>query len=218
MRSLPFSRTARRRFKLDTIIPPSGAAPAPTRRLAANIAQARKVTLAVNATRRAGEPSAQAGELAALELLHEIEHLLVARAAELVPATAMDETGANIRRDVGARTLDDLLGAVGEEFPDVAGTTPQVRLEELLLVRVDNENPAVRPLRDLVDDTPLPTTSRGQRVRRAGALPGRTAADRSQRRDPRGAAARPGPCPPDVPRRSAPLYPRALGRPARQRP
>ena len=44
---------------------------------------ARRVAAAVNATRRAGEPSAQAGELAALELLHEIFHLLVERAGEL---------------------------------------------------------------------------------------------------------------------------------------
>ena len=35
-----------------------------------------------------------------------------------------------------------------------------VRLEELLLVRVANENPAARPLRDLVDDTPLPAEPR----------------------------------------------------------
>ena len=39
-----------------------------------------------------GEPSAQAGELAALELLHEIFHLLVERAAELQPPTAMAVT------------------------------------------------------------------------------------------------------------------------------
>jgi glycosidase len=160
MRSLPFSRTARRRFKLDTIVPPPGAAPTPRRRLAANIAEARRVTLAVNATRRPGEPSAQAGELAALELLHEIEHLLVARAAELVPAAAMDETGANVRRDVGAKVAGDLLDALGEEFPDAAAAPAPVRLEELLLIRIDNENPATRPLRDLVDDTPLPATER----------------------------------------------------------
>ena len=54
-------------------------------RLAANLPGARRVVAKVNATRRQGEPSAQAGELAALELLHEIEHLLVERAAELQP-------------------------------------------------------------------------------------------------------------------------------------
>ena len=168
MRSLPISRTARRRFTLDTIVPPpapqsatpSATAPAPRRRLAANIANARRVTLAVNATRRASEPSAQAGELAALELLHEIEHLLVARAAELVPPAAMDATGTTLRRDLGAELVDQLLDALGEEFPDVAGAAAPVRLEELLLIRIANENPAARPLRDLVDDSPLPATER----------------------------------------------------------
>ena len=36
------------------------------------------------------------------------------------------------------------------------GTSEPVRLEELLLVRIANENPAARPLRDLIDDSPLP--------------------------------------------------------------
>jgi len=116
--------------------------------------------MAVNATRRAGEPSAQAGELAALELLHEVFHLLVARAAELVPPSAMDATGDQVGRDVGAKVLDRLLDAVGEEFPDVGGAAGPVRLEELLLVRIANENPAARPLWDLVDDSPLPAKPR----------------------------------------------------------
>ncbi len=158
MRALPISRTARRRFRLEAIAPET----AGTRRLAASIAAARRVTMAVNATRRAGEPSAQAGELAALELLHEVFHLLVARAAELVPACAMDATSASVEGDVGSTVFDRLLDAVGEEFPDVGGTSEPVRLEELLLVRLAIENPAARPLRDLVDDTPLPAQPRAK--------------------------------------------------------
>ncbi|HEY4189957.1 MAG TPA: hypothetical protein VGM28_06025, partial [Candidatus Limnocylindrales bacterium] len=87
MRALPISRTARRRFGLDAVVPQAGradAAPGAATRgqpagraaatrgsgarpvgLAADIVAARKVAAAVNATRRAGEPSAQAGELAA---------------------------------------------------------------------------------------------------------------------------------------------------------
>jgi glycosidase len=38
----------------------------------------------------------------------------------------------------------------------VAATDDAVRLEELLLLRIANENPAIGPLRDLVDDAPLP--------------------------------------------------------------
>jgi glycosidase len=156
MRALPISRTARRRFRLDTIAP----ATAPTTRLATSIAAARRVTMAVNATRRAGEPSAQAGELAALELIHEISHLLIARAAELVPASGMDATRDTVAREVGDRPLANLLDAVGGEFPDVERAAGPVRLEELLLVRLANENPAARPLRDLVDDSPLPVKPR----------------------------------------------------------
>ncbi len=156
MRSLPISRTARRRFRLDSVAPAATAGP----RLAAGIATARRVTAAVNATRRAGEPSAQAGELAALELLHEIFHLLVRRAGDLVPPSAMSVTAQVVEESVGQPVVDELLVAVGNEFPDVEGRPEPVRLEELLLVRIANENPAARPLRDLVDDSALPPVPR----------------------------------------------------------
>ena len=161
MRSLPISRTARRRFGLDTATPaPSAATGRGTPRLAADIAAARRVTTAVNATRLPGEPGAQAGELAALELLHEVSHLLVAKAGELVPAAAMPASTDAVERELGTRATGGLLDAVGDEFPDVAGRPAPVRLEELLLVRIANENPAARPLRVLVDDSPLPEPAR----------------------------------------------------------
>jgi glycosidase len=162
MRALPISRTARRRFRLDDAAP-AAPTPAQTRaapRLAANLPAARRVVAAVNATRRAGEPSAQAGELAALELLHEIFHLLVKRAGELEPAATMSATTDAVEDQVGEPELGELLEAVGGEFPDVGGEPEPVRLEELLLVRIANENPAARPLRDLIDDSPLPPAER----------------------------------------------------------
>jgi glycosidase len=162
MRALPISRTARRRFRLDdaaSVAPPTALA-RPASRLAANLPAARRVAAAVNATRRPGEPSAQAGELAALELLHEIFHLLVERAGELEPAAAMSVTTGAVADEVGVPELDDLLDAVGGEFPDVDGEAEPVRLEELLLVRIANENPAARPLRDLIDDSTLPPDER----------------------------------------------------------
>jgi glycosidase len=162
MRALPLSRTARERFRLDDV---ATAAPTPTTtrrsaRLATNLPVARKVVAQVNATRRAGEPSAQAGELAALELLHEVFHLLIERAAELQPPTAMAVTADAIRDVMGEPRLDGLLNAVGDEFPDLEDDPEPVRLEELLLVRLANENPAARPLRVLVDDSPLPEADR----------------------------------------------------------
>jgi glycosidase len=163
MRALPISRTARRRFGLDGATPgPTPIAGTTSRGVAADIVAARKVVAAVNASRRAGEPSAQAGELAALELLHEIFHLLVDKAGELVPPAAMAPSTDAVEATVGEPALDDLLDAVGDEFPDVDARPEPVRLEELLLVRIANENPAARPLRDLVDDSPLPADERAE--------------------------------------------------------
>jgi len=165
MRSLPISRTARRRFDLPAEVTTGAAgdrpAAAPARsRPSADIAAARRVTAAVNATRRAGEPSAQAGELAALDLMHEVFHLLVERVGDLQPAASMPATTGSVEATLGARTMGALLDAVGGEFPDVEGQPAPVRLEELLLLRVTNENPAARPLLDLVSDAPLPARER----------------------------------------------------------
>ena len=152
MRALPISRTARRRFELDG----ATAAPSPgTASLATDLAGARRVAAAVNARRAPGDPSAQAGELAAFELLHEIFHMVVARAAELVPDSGMDPTADAVAAALGAAQAGGLLEQVAAEFPDVEARPTPDRLEELLLIRVANENPAARPLRVLVDDTPL---------------------------------------------------------------
>src|SRR5262245_34220185 len=129
MRALPYSRTARERFDLDAA---SAAAPEPAAgrasRLAANLPAARRVVAAINVTARAGEPSAQAGELAALELLHEIFHLLVDKAAELEPPASMDASTNAVEAALGGPRVDRLLDAVGDEFPDVDGTPEPTRL------------------------------------------------------------------------------------------
>ncbi len=163
MRALPYSRTARERFGLDATSPVSattGATPGDQSRVAANLPAARRVVAKINATRRAGEPSAQAGELAALELLHEIFHLLVERAAEIEPQASMEATTDAVEHALGEPRVDGLLDAVGDEFPDVDGAPDPARVEELLLVRLANENPAARPLRVLVDDAPVPAADR----------------------------------------------------------
>ncbi len=176
MRSLPISRTAQRRFALpdelaSAPVATAAGAPAPAgpgtgvvtpRRVrgASDIALARRVTAAVNAQRHAGEPSAQAGELAALDLLHEVFHLLVEKAGEIQPAAAMPVAAGAVETAVGGRGTNRLLGAVADEFPSVAARESPGRLEELLLLRVTNENPAVRPLLELVDDSPLPARER----------------------------------------------------------
>lgn len=166
MRALPISRTARRRFRLDVVgdAEPPIAPPRAPARMAASLQLARRVVARVNTTRGPSEPSAQAGELAALELLHEIFHLLVDRAGELEPAAAMSAAIEAVEGQVGGPGLGELLAAVGDEFPDVDGQPDPVRLEELLLVRIANENPAARPLRVLIDDSPLPNEDRDAAV------------------------------------------------------
>jgi hypothetical protein len=77
-----------------------------------------------------------------------------------VPATAMDETTAAVEQALGPAVATGVLDAVGGEFPDVEDRPTPVRLEELLLIRVANENPAARPLRALVDDAPLSPKAR----------------------------------------------------------
>jgi len=151
MRELPVSRTARRRFGLDGTAIASGPV-----RPAGDVADARRVAAAVNATRLPGEPAVQAGELAALALLHEIFHLVVERAGDLDPGAAMPAAAAAVAADLGPRPARRLVDEVGAEFPDVAGAPAPMRIEELLLLRVANENPAARPMRDLIDDRPLP--------------------------------------------------------------
>ncbi|HEU0243152.1 MAG TPA: alpha-amylase family glycosyl hydrolase, partial [Candidatus Limnocylindrales bacterium] len=61
---------------------------------------------------------------------------------------------------VGPEVAIDVLDAVAGEFPDVEDRSTPVRLEELLLIRVANENPAARPLRALVDDAPVEPAQR----------------------------------------------------------
>src|SRR3954452_23075974 len=171
MRALPYSRTARERFNLDdpaiAAAPATGtgngtatAASARAARAAANLPAARRLVAAVHAARPAGEPSAQAGELAALDLLHEIFHLLVEKAAELEPPVGMDPSTEAVEDALGEPRVERLLDAVADEFPDVDGAPEPARLEELMLIRLANENPAARPLPGLVDDAPVPPADR----------------------------------------------------------
>ena len=76
------------------------------------------------------------------------------------------ETSAVVVGDaLGDEDFAELVDAIGGEFPDVETATEPVRLEEMLLVRIANENPAARPLLPLVDDSPLPTEERDVPVR-----------------------------------------------------
>jgi len=127
----------------------------------ADLASMRRLAARMNSARSADGPSIQAGELGALGLLHEIGHLLIARyEAERRPgaiSAALADLDASL--GVDARRL---LDRFGQEFPG-RGPEPEPRahrLEELLLTRVSNENPAVGPLIELIDDRPLAAGTR----------------------------------------------------------
>ena len=118
----------------------------------------RRLAARMNAAREAGAPSAQAGEIVALGLLHEIFHLLVERyEREVSPGTvaAAAEALESAMRADGRR----VLRRFADEFPTTDGERehegqPDI-VEELLLTRVANENPAAAPLRPLFDDRPV---------------------------------------------------------------
>ncbi len=116
----------------------------------------RRLAARMNAARAAGAPSVQAGEIGALGLLHEVGHLLIARYEADVQPGAMAAALADLEARLGPEA-GRLLDQFGEEFPG-AGPDPEPpedRLEEMLLTRVANENPAIGQLQELVDDRVL---------------------------------------------------------------
>ena len=116
----------------------------------------RRLADEMNRARADGAPSVQAGEIGAMGLLHEIGHLLIAHYEATRRPGAMTAALADLDRRLG-READALLERFGEEFPGVEGTAEPaaLRLEEMLLTRIANENPAIGGLQELVDDRAL---------------------------------------------------------------
>lgn len=138
--------------------------PVEARPAASHIATARRIAARVNAARPPGAPSVQTGELAALGLLHEIFHLLVAKAAETDPTVAMPAATEVVGETLGTSGFRALVGAAAGEFPDLAERATPEQVEELLLLRVANENPALGALQELVDDTRVQPPERDRAV------------------------------------------------------
>ncbi len=129
--------------------------------LTSDAAGIRRLALRMNAARPPGAPGISAGEIGALGLLHEIGHLLI----DVRSATPGWGGTAEAMTALQTRLGDDgahLLDRFGDEFPapDARPEPPEMRLEELLLIRVANENPAAAPIRELVDDRELVRTTR----------------------------------------------------------
>mgnify|MGYP003288781774 CR=1 FL=1 len=143
-------RTARERYAVDeTLLGIRGDL------AVADLAAIRLLAQRMNAARPPEAAGVSAGEIGALGLLHEIGHLVIAR-QDARGGPSMAEAMRDVRRRLHDDT-DRLLDRYGAAFP---GPTPDpeppvVRLEELLLTRVSNENPAIGPLHELVDDRVL---------------------------------------------------------------
>ena len=127
----------------------------------ADIAAVRRLAARMNSARQPGEPSVGAGEIAALGLLHEVAHLLIARYEADRRPGAMTAALADLEERLGPDG-GRLLDRFGNEFPGPGpGPEPPAhRLEELLLIRIANENPALGALRELVDDRALAAGTR----------------------------------------------------------
>ena len=127
----------------------------------ADVAGIRRLAARMNADRAAGAPAVPAGEIAALGLLHEINHVLIARYERSRRPGAIRAALADLEQRLGSEAAR-LLDRFGEEFPG-RGPEPEPaahRLEELLLTRIANENPALGPLHELVDDRALARDTR----------------------------------------------------------
>jgi glycosidase len=148
MRELRVGRSSRRRFGLDR------------RHLGAQgelfveeVAAARRLAARLNERAAAGAPAANAGEIVALGLLHEVGHALIDQyEREIKPgafAAALDE----LDEHVGRKKVDEVLARLATEF----GREPERPdlLESLVLLDVAAGNPASAPLRPLVDPGPV---------------------------------------------------------------
>ena len=117
----------------------------------ADLAAVRRLAARLNATGDA--PTASAGEIVALGLLHEVAHVLIDRYEAEVRPGAVSAALAGVDTTVGRRKVDRVLGRLGKEFgpePDRAEA-----LESLFLLALAGENPAADPIRPLADPEPV---------------------------------------------------------------
>jgi len=170
MRAIPLARSARRRLKLDPpILDATGTLDAgdtaAARRVAAQVNRSRSEIPAQppNGGRRppsqpVPEPAIGAGDLVALAALDAVLHRLIevdrdAGRSDLASAIAQTEAS------IGAEPARAVAGAWAREFaPDRAagaGASDGGVAAELLVLAALNDNPAVAPLRELVDDRSL---------------------------------------------------------------
>ncbi len=165
------SRQARRKYQFDlSMFTSTGNV------IFANFHAARLFAKKMNETRdlvHHPEQAVSAAELNALGLIDEILHSLIARYRQQVGAPVFEEALEWLAEQLGEETPETVLHRFVEEFPPLEvyqgktdvktylqGKTEgipnrQIALEELLLLRLANLNPAFKKYAELFDDTPL---------------------------------------------------------------
>jgi glycosidase len=150
MRELRVGRSSRRRYDLDhRHLGDEGEL------LVDQIAATRRLAGRLN-ERGGGAPTAHAGEIVALGLLHEVAHALVDRYERDVRPGAFASALERLDERIGHQAVDDVLDRLAAEF----GRDPDRpdALESLVLLDLAAENPASAPLRPLVDPGPVAAT------------------------------------------------------------
>ncbi|MFL5769737.1 MAG: alpha-amylase family glycosyl hydrolase [Chloroflexota bacterium] len=147
MRELRVGRTSRRRYELEPDLGPQGEL------IVERAAAARRLAARLNQKAAGGAPTAHAGEIVALGLLHEVGHALIERFERDTRPGLFDDTLRELDASLGPRRVDAVLNRLRDEFQE-----PPVRpelLESLLLLDVAADNPATTPIQPLVDPGPV---------------------------------------------------------------
>jgi glycosidase len=158
MSELRVAGAARARYELGP--PTSGD---PRGHLTLDPPTARRLAATMNRRRATeGEPPAvPSGDLLALGLLHSAWHVVLVRTLGQRAERLLTDAAAAADGALGLPVTTRVEKMFDNAFPTGrSGPTPPPRpttLTELYLVSLVNENPALGPTRDLVDDTPLAT-------------------------------------------------------------
>ncbi len=170
-RAMQVRRAARERYDFDEALFSLHG-----RMLVADFGAAQRVAHKINAARQADrfpESAVRAGDLHAAGLLEEILHLVVAAYRQQVGPDLFAGALAHAADAVGSDAVESVLTGFAGEFPPLpvhrgeataaaylAARTDgvphrEVAAEELLLLRIANDNPALVRFRELFDEAPL---------------------------------------------------------------
>lgn len=143
----------------------------------ANFYSARLLAQKINAARdiaRNPDRAVQAGELNALGLIHEILHFILQQYRQQ-RGDVMAQAVATLYENVGADAVETTLQKFVDQFPPLPvyrgeqtileylnGSSDGIPnretvVEEMMLVWLENQNPAASPFKELFDDSPLAT-------------------------------------------------------------